>query len=68
MYISNLNDVHVLFMTIYDEIYLNVRLTTKYFISFSEIEINVVWCAEFQLHPVVTFEINLTAITIKNTP
>lgn len=39
-YISNLNDVHVLLMIIYDEI--NLRLTTRNFISFSEREINVV--------------------------
>lgn len=67
--ISSLNDVHVLLMIIYDEINLDVRLTTRHFISFSAIEKkNVVWCAEFQMHPVVTFEKNSTAITIKNTP
>lgn len=68
LYISSLNDVHVLLNIIYDENTLDIRLTTRTFTSFSEIEINVVWCAEFQMHPVVTFEINSTAITIKNTP
>lgn len=40
--ISSLNDVHVLLMIIYDEINPDVRLTARHFISFSEIEINVV--------------------------
>lgn len=42
LYISSLNDLHVLLKIIYDENNLDLRLTTRNFTSFSEIEINVV--------------------------